>query len=232
MKNSWKLINDQWTTADLQEFRDKWASYPSGWYHLNEALYDLFQKFKKHRNLGEIAAKVIILGRTYSTGIERHVRNSSKNAAINVIIDYLYENGSFVDRQLSRLIKIKEPLTEEQLGVIIEVHEELVSFLSKKLRNNNRARSFVSKYMHFHCRSVPIYDQIAKASIGSRDMYPLSMSRMKFLKQEFIKPLKADDEYCEYCLRFFAMYKDLEKYGVREANVRSIDNYLLSDAFD
>jgi hypothetical protein len=232
MKNSWKFINDQWTKADLQEFKDKWASYKSGWYHLNEALFDLFQKYPKHRKLGEIAAKVIILGRTYSTGIERHVKNSSKNSAINVIVDYLYENGSFVDRLLGRLIKIKEPLTEKNLGVIIEVHGEVVSLLSKKLRNNNSARSFVSKYMHFHCRAVPIYDQIAKSSIGRRDMYPLSMSRMKFLKQKFMKPLKADDEYYKYCLRFFAMCKDLEKYGVGEANVRSIDHYLLSDAFD
>jgi hypothetical protein len=232
MKNSWNFINDQWTSPELQEFKDKWASYPSGWYHLNEALFDLFQKYPKHRELGEITAKVIILGRTYSTGIERHVKNNSKNGAINVIVDYLYENGSFVDRLLGRLIKIKEPLTEENLGVIIEVHEEVVSLLSKKLRNNNSARSFVSKYMHFHCRAVPIYDQIAKSSIGRKGMYPLSMKEMKLLKQKFIKPLKADDEYYKYCLRFFAMYKDLEKYGVREANVRSIDHYLLSDAFD
>jgi len=231
MDQPWEIVNKDWTNRYLLDFKKKWGNYQNGPRIMNDTLYKLFKKYPNHKNTGEIAAKVTILGRTYATGIERHAVKHKKLPPMNVITNFLVKNGKRIDKLFKPLIKIQERLTIKKLETVIKVHGDFVSLLSVIMRKNNNPRSFASKYMHFHCKAVPIFDQIANSSLKSKKygMYPLNMPGMKRLIQRFNKPKDMDNEYYQFCVRFYAMYEDLKAHKVTETNVRSIDHYLLSD---
>jgi hypothetical protein len=102
------------------------------------------------------------------------------------------------------------------------VHGKFLTILRNLTRGRNAVRSFASKYLHFHCPSVPIFDNIATSVIQQKGWYPLTDSRI----MKFEKPINADDIYYGFCLRFFAMYKDMIESGL-SVDVRRLDYYLL-----
>ncbi|HEX8949852.1 MAG TPA: hypothetical protein VF790_12855, partial [Dissulfurispiraceae bacterium] len=130
--------------------------------------------------------------------------------------------GKLIDGIFIELRKIKEPLTEDKLKRIIRLHGKFVDILRKMARDKNTVRSFASKYMHFHCPAVPIFDNVALGVIRRRDWYPLTNRKIEKLAVS----QSADDIYYDYCRRFFAMYKDLNDSGL-PVGVRRLDNYLL-----
>jgi hypothetical protein len=98
---------------------------------------------------------------------------------------------------------------------------KLVSMVVRKTRT---PRSFVSKYMHFHCPAVPIYDSWAVARV--RSLYHWKKSF-----RIFDPPKVADEEYCRYLMRFWQLYR--EARNVRPgATVRLLDYCLLWRAED
>lgn len=210
------MIHD-WTKWK-DEYEKSWAEYKAMWITGNEVLYDMCIKYPYHRRKNEIAAKVWLIGRSYMSGIERH----SKKGLFD-IVEFFYKNGKAIDALFASLRDVQEPLTTHKLQRIIEVHGKFLTILRKLTREGNTVRSFASKYMHFHCAVVPIFDNIAYGVIKQRGWYPLTDSRIV----KFAKPNGADDIYYGFCLRFFAMYKDLKKSGFK-VDVRRIDYYLLS----
>jgi hypothetical protein len=98
-------------------------------------------------------------------------------------------------------------------------HGKFVRLLAEILRDNQSARSFASKYMHFHCPAVPIYDRYANGEL--RRICPREDSY-----EVFEIPEGADEEYYYFILRFWQLYEKFkESFG--RTNVRFIDCYLL-----
>jgi hypothetical protein len=137
-------------------------------------------------------------------------------------VDFFYKNGRDIDQILKTVCTIKEPLTVTKLQRIISAHGAFLNILKKSTRGRNSVRSFASKYMHFHCSAVPLYDSIAALEIRKKNMYPHTYEGI----EQFLIPKGSDKTYYSFCLQFWSMYKELrkEKFPV---DVRRIDAYLL-----
>jgi hypothetical protein len=178
------------------------------------------RRYPDHRDLGHIIAKVGIIGRSFATGLERKVPSSgAQGNIIDHVGEYLFKHGEEVDAIFTRLRRAAEPLTDEGVQVIITEHGRLNSLLKRITRNRQSLRSFVSKYMHFHCPAVPIYDSISSANL--RKMHRWTDGLMPF------DPIKgADDWYQEHVCRFYKLYHELIAAG-KKVTVRLVDVFLL-----
>lgn len=203
------------------DYDESWAEYIGKWHTLNDVLYKMCADYPKHTSKAKIAAKLTIIGRTYQTGIERHLK---PKRGISDAIELFYKYGAEIDCLFDLLRKnCNEPLTIEKLQKIIEVHGKFLLIVKKVTRDASSLRSFASKYMHFHCNAVPIFDSIANKVIKQRKWgYSITDARIMISK----KPRGADKDYYEFCLRFFAVFNDLKESGF-DVNARRLDYYLL-----
>jgi hypothetical protein len=81
----------------------------------------------------------------------------------NEITHALTEQANLTGNGLTHLAN--RPFGRETAGQIVELHGHLARAISRRSGSVFLA-SFVSKYLHFHCPIVPIFDSNAQASIG------------------------------------------------------------------
>jgi hypothetical protein len=113
-----------------------------------------------------VRAKLAVIGRSYSTGIERKVRSDgTQGSAISQLAEYVDRNHRAVDEVIDVLRGHEEPLTTELLKAIVDGHGKLLRLIEGVTRTGQTPRSFVSKYLHFHAPVVPIYDSVASGAL-------------------------------------------------------------------
>jgi hypothetical protein len=210
------MIHSDWRRW-RKDYEKAWTYYKDYGLTWDLALYDLCKKYPCHSRKSNIAPKIGLIGRSYQSGLERHSKKG-----IDGIVNFLYNNRKMIDSVFDRLMKVKEPLTEAKLFKVVALHGEFLVILKKLTRGRASIRSFASKYMHFHCSAVPIFDNIAAGVISQKEWYPLTNRKI----ERFPMPPTADEVYYNYCVRFFALYRDLSKAGFR-VGVKRLDHYLL-----
>ena len=206
-------------TFDTESYRDACQEYKERWAALDQVLYELCDKYRDHSTLRAIYAKLWIIGRTYATGIERKIESTgSQGSSLEQLAEYLFANHASIDSIFKLIEHIEEPLDQGKLRIIVSAHGQLVKALAKKLREEQVPRSFASKYMHFHCGAVPIYDSVSTAQLQAK--YPWPKNYQAFTCDE------ADDKYFRHSLQFLWMYQDAT-HADPTVKVKLLDYYLL-----
>ncbi|MBI2760433.1 MAG: hypothetical protein HYX51_03280 [Chloroflexi bacterium] len=171
--------------------------------------------------MDEVHAKLWIIGRTYATGIERKVAGTGvQGGSLSHVATFLLAHGDQLDAILDGLQGCVEPLTSEALATILAAHGSFLHLLSGLRGLVQAPRSFASKYLHFHCPAVPIYDSYVNASV--RRMYA-----RQSLALPFNAPPVADPHYAWYVTRFWKLYQTIGKPSP-PVTVKVLDHYLLS----
>ena len=194
--------------------------YNQNWELRNKILYDLCQRHPRHQDFQTINAKLWLIGRTYATGIERMIPSKGdQGSSLMQLSVHIYKNRNKLDSILNRLSSIKEPLNPKKLKIIVNEHGRFSRLLGKILRKNRSARSFASKYLHFHCRAVPLYDSFANEKLRK-------LSRWDDRWEIFEMPELADEEYFYFVMRFWHLYQQFRKIK-KSVTVRHVDCFLL-----
>ena len=209
----------------LRNYEKSCEDYQKNWAPLNETLYSLCRKHPDHTDIAGINAKLWIIGRTLASGIERMIKSTGvQGSSLEQLSKHIYRNGATVDAIFNEVASVAEPLTPEKLETIAIAHGRFTKVLANKARKSRSARSFASKYMHFHNRAVPIYDSYASGEISR-------ICRWNDEYEVFKQPKEADEEYYYFILLFFQLYRKF-KESVKSVNVRLLDSYLLWMAAD
>ena len=204
----------------LSGFKSACRDYAEKWQALDQTLYRLCQKHPDHSTWASVAAKVWIIGRTYATGIERKIRSKGiQGSSLTQLTEHILANRGRVESIFSRLEGISGPLTLEKLKLIVVQHGKFMRLLQPKLRRKQSPRSFVSKYMHFCCPLVPLYDTLAVKAL--QHLYPWQDSF-----KVFDLPPEADEEYGWHVMRFWQLHQDALRKS-RRVTVKLLDFYLL-----
>jgi hypothetical protein len=187
------------------------------WIKTDDILYRICREMPRHNDLGEVTAKLTIIGRSYSTGIERAIRSKhTQGSSVECLANYIWSNAGEVDKQLSRTCSF-DCSHAEHFREAVDVHGRLVKMLNSICTRS--PRSFVSKYMHFHCPFVPIYDSYAQSGLSQ------AIRWRQTLEGAFESPKSADGPYYRFCIRFWTLYR--EAIQVRpHALVKELDRYL------
>ncbi len=135
------------------------------------------------------------------------------------LAEYLIANAAVIDGLIGELHEVSEPLTPSKLATIASVHHRFVDLLSKITRKEQSARSFVSKYLHFHNPAVPIYDGIAAQVLSKQVKQSTGL-------EVFDAAHDADEEYAWYLMRFFHLYEAVRLAGFA-TSVKLVDHYVL-----
>lgn len=205
----------------VKQYKAVCRAYEANYAALDKVLYDLCRRHPDHTRRDAINAKLWVIARTYATGIERHIRtDGSKGTALTQLADLFWQHRREVDACLHRLREVREPLTPAKLAIILGAHGRLLQLVQPLLQRQISPRSFVSKYLHFHCPAVPIYDGIAAASLAARHRW-----RPGLIVCEV--PTHADQEYTRFVLRFWQDYEAMRKKQ-QKVSVKLIDEFLLA----
>ncbi len=206
---------------EIRQFREACADYEKMWQVTDETLYALCRRHPGHADRGSINAKLWIIGRTYATGIERKISSDgSQGSSLTRLADLLENKHAAVDAIIGTLNSVREPLDTAQLRTILCAHGALLKLVRPLLRNRQSPRSFVSKYLHFHCPAVPIFDSIAMRKLTK-------LSPWRQLTNKLTIPSEADPEYGWYVSRFWQLYSDLRSAGAN-VTVKTLDHFILS----
>ncbi len=209
----------------VKDYKNACKEYKEKFVALDNVLYDLAKKYPRHKCYAEIHAKLWVFGRTYATGIERQISTKHSKGfqgkSMTLLAEHFWKNRQDIEATLAMLHGVEEPLDSEKLKVISETHGQLLRIVQRKCRNGMSPRSFVSKYLHFHCPAVPIYDSVA-----------VSRLRKKYSGERQPKTPNlpgADQRYGDFVLRFLQFYQDVHRSG-QKVSVKLLDNYLLAPA--
>ncbi len=208
----------EFSANDYNRSRD---DYAQRWKAINETLYHLCRDHPHHDHRPWVNAKILIIGRTYATGIERKVPTTgAQGSSISQVADLFFTHREKIDQCFVRLAKVSEPLTISNIPEILTIHGLISKYLTEITRRKQLARSFVSKYLHFHNSAVPIYDSVATTAL--RALVPLRGIR------DFQIPSAehADPEYADYVRRFAHLYQTITSRNL-SVTVRSLDSFLI-----
>jgi hypothetical protein len=200
---------------------DACADYQGSWAAVDCELHDLCRR-KGHASFEDVYTKVAIINRVYMAGISRIVRHEKFKADPEAaVVRGLAGIASDIESSLGKLTSISD-LTAETMSTIVDVHGAITQDLSEQLGGAN-LRSFVSKYLHFHCPFVPIYDSLAASAI-TKVLAPF-VERWAEPKDILPRPEHADATYYWYAARFLQLW-ELARAAKPDATVKMIDHGL------
>jgi hypothetical protein len=206
----------------VSSLKHRWireAYAPSIWDIANEELYELCRRYSRHKRKSAVAAKIWLIGRSYSVAIERGV--AGKGKADEFITKRVVPRicSGPVDRWLAKLPK--EPVDlSNSLQLVIRTFKLLEKHLSKICRGRRR-ESFTSKYLHFHRPDLfPIFDSRARFAIAQ------ITPDARFCARE-LELSPAEDDYEKFVIRCVWLAKKVAEKRRRIPTLRQVDNLLL-----
>jgi hypothetical protein len=192
-------------------------NYQATWQPVDSELYDLCNRRPSHRVFADVYAKVAIIGRVYAAGISRTVRVDGDPEA--AVTRGLMEQADLIDETLFTLEDSE--LDRATVGQIIELHARVARGLLPHT-GGTWQQSFVSKYLHFHCDRVPVFDSRAEAAIGHSVNWPAVYSA----RDAIGRPADWLTSYYNFTTAFVVLYERATSATPVQPTVKEVD-YLL-----
>jgi len=199
-------------------------AYDQTWRIYNEHLYSLVEDHPGHHSFPACVAKVGHVARGFAAGLERQAV-AGTGGMIPKVAWVLHDNAELVDGLINDLQEHANDgsdVSSHSLEVVVAVHGQVTNLIGGVTRDGNALRSFVSKYLHFACPGVPIYDSRVTRVIRRVDWYPYRGRAVKVLAA----PQHHDQPYFRFCNQFLCLWRDAMAAGI-EPTVRSLDQYML-----
>src|SRR6266705_3445447 len=97
---------------DLQKYRQMIRYSDQTGDLLGDTLYTLCRRHPDHTQIGEISAKLWLIGRGFATGVERQVPSTgNQGGSLWKMVLHMKKHGKSIDEIVGRLKKIHEPLS-------------------------------------------------------------------------------------------------------------------------
>src|SRR5207247_2398832 len=137
----------------------------------------------------------------FATGVERHILSAgTQGSSMGRLASHLFANRTTIAGIITRLSKLAEPLDLQKLVSVVIEHGRFCRMVSRIARGGALA-SFTSKYLHFHCPMVPIYDSWVS--------WQAWRMRQRDGLWAFNQPKGTHADFYSYCMCFWQLYKDL-----------------------
>ena len=205
-------------SIDLQaKLASAMTNYRETWQVVDSELYDLCRRRPGQRDFADVYGKVAVIGRVYSAGIARSSRAQGDRET--EVARGLIEQAALIEGTLHDLGG--RQLDRATAGEIIGLHGRVTRGLCSHT-GDRWLTSFVSKYLHFHCDIVPVYDSLATKAIGQFVNWGIvSRVRTSIAEPEGRVPV-----YYNFVTAFLVMRERIAAETSIPATVKDVD-YLL-----
>ncbi len=223
-----------WTPEDVNDYDRRVTHWASRWMLYDDHLTALCNKYPRHNRLDAVIAKVGLIQRAYEAGLERHIIRRNGRNGVEVTAEEFNKNHQSLDQIISSLrrVAIRDKLNAANLGTVLAAHKVVLDITNSVARKGNHLRSFASKYLHFHCPIVPLYDARACGVIRRRKHWYGTYYAPRLINDLGVNmpnPSEYDATYALYCLRFLYMQNGAMDAGAK-VTVRKLDAYLIDYA--
>jgi hypothetical protein len=191
--------------------------YRATWHPVDCELYDICRRRPSQRTFADVYTKVAIIGRVYAAGISRTVQVDGDPEA--AVARGLVEQAGLIDQMLQTLVDSQ--LDRTAASKIIELHARVARGLLPHT-GGTWQQSFVSKYLHFHCNVVPVYDSRAEAAIGRF----VNWSAVYSARHTIGHPADWLTRYYNFATAFVVLYERAAAATLIQPTVKEVD-YLL-----
>lgn len=218
-------MNARWNKSDLDDYKKAQRERLRLYSKADDILYSMCKRWPDHKDIGIVQAKVRIIGRVYSAGLERKGKKDKSKGIYETIAEAIHEDRAWIDSEIKAIKRFKK-LSKASYERILTFHGNMVKRLRKETRSKLNFRSFVSKYLHFHAPIVPLFDSRASTTINRSDWYPWkdSDARLAVPKRKEYDPV-----YYRFFKQFLFYFSDLQQQKLRPS-VRDADWYLIWSA--
>ena len=197
--------------------REAITSYEARWKPVDSELYDLCRRRASHRDFADVYTKSAIVGRVYQAGVSRAWRGDGNPET--EVTRVLIEQADLIERGLERL---KDRAFDRQAAAeIVELHGYMARAISLRTKEVFLA-SFVSKYLHFHCPIVPIYDSMAQAAISRY----VDQRAVRPIRQAMVKLPEWARVYRNFVAAFAVLYERADAETTPGPSVKELDHLL------
>lgn len=203
------------SVTDWPHYRDYERDYRDRHKALDDVLYGMCSSLPTHRRFAEVRAKVVIIGRAYASGLERHTGGDP-----DAVVTTLVNCQRWLDKEIAGLRRWAD---EVPSAARIEIIAALHKSLQDELETMGLVRSFVSKYLHFHAPVVPIFDNLANDQLKAGIWYRWRKS----FDVEHPCTSNVDPHYWRHCVRVARMVSDWKKEKHLVPTARKIDYYVM-----
>lgn len=194
------------------------AAFERDWGAVDEVLYGICARYPDHSDRRLVTAKIALVGRAYSAGLERQVKPDPGEQAIAKIAKFVLAHSSEIDAIIAALDALHEPLDGAAMTAIVDQHGRFTTLLRQVTAKQTMPRSFAAKYLHFHRPVLPIYDSYAAERLSA--LVPWDAKQIPVGQ-----PPGSDGEYRSFCTRFFRLYDAGVKADL-DVTVKRLDTYL------
>ena len=147
----------------VTQLADAIKHYKRTWSTVDSELYNLCCRHRPgHRSLADVYPKVAIINRVYAAGLSRSFKAPSGGAEM-AVTDGLIRLADLIEQSLKDLAG--RQFDRQSAARVVELHGKVARGLLP-YTDNTWQQSFVSKYLHFHCDIIPIYDSYADHAIS------------------------------------------------------------------
>lgn len=203
----------------IQKYKEFLEKYDDVWGYGNSILYDMCENAPRHDRDDVIVAKIWLIGRSYSAAVERRKTKDglSGDEFYRIkVAPKIREISKELDGRIE-LLNDKKGDISGSIKEILETHLFLVNLL-KEITEMEK-RSFVSKYLHFHCPDMFfIYDSRARSAIRKMINAPD--------KSILSKCDDYEKEYADFVCRMIELKRLLEDNNTK-ITPRQLDEFLL-----
>jgi hypothetical protein len=193
------------------------ADYQAKWCGVDQELYELCRRRPSQKDFVDVYAKVTIVGRVYAAGISRSSRAEGDREA--AVAEGVVQQAAQIDAAVKTLSGAQ--FNRETTAQVIELHARTTRGL-KQHTGERWLQSFVSKYLHFHCELVPIYDSRAEANIGGF----VDWGSVYRIRDAIGQPADWLTRYYNFATAFVALSERIVAETGAAASVKEIDHML------
>lgn len=200
------------------------AKEQNPWFFGNSILYNMCSENITHNDEGVVIGKIWIIGRSYSTSIERRKINNSDDIEnddfyTKIVAPVMLINGDELDYRI-RMLQSEERLNRDNIKDVIALHKFVVNLFFDM--SGVKKRSLASKYLHFHLpHIVYMYDSKAESEIKK---YVKKNMDIKSLIGDSIK----DEEYANFMGRVLMLDELIQEEFGEKLTPQQLDAILMS----
>lgn len=193
------------------------------WDFGNNILYNMCSENIAHTDESVVIGKIWIIGRSYSTSIERRKINNSDDIEngdfyTKFVAPTMLINGKELDYRI-RMLQAEERLTRDNIKDVIALHKFVVDLFFDV--SGVKKRSLASKYLHFHLpHIVYMYDSRAEIEIKK---YVKKAIDIKSLIGDSVK----DEEYANFMARVLMFDELIQEEFNEKLTPKQLDAILM-----
>jgi hypothetical protein len=191
------------------KYRVALADYQRSWAHVDSALRGIVRDHAGP-SLADIYTKVVLINGVYQVQLSRTHGQGALERVANVLAAAEVELAPAIAKLRSHgtlsLAAVADTMTAHT--VILLALEALGKEIDPQ-EPAKIARSFASKYLHFHADIVPIYDSLASNHVARFLSWSDYRQSLRQIQQSAACPPEGDRAYFNYLLQFSLLYEHL-----------------------